>query len=68
MAAQVPCACLGGCPLLVLCRLREAELMFQEDRVADADRLMRTVVRKNPTYAGNAMQSVLAHMQPMLQQ
>lgn len=32
-------------------RLREAELMFQEDRVADADRLLRTVVRKNPTYA-----------------
>lgn len=32
-------------------RLREAELMFQEDRVADADRLLRTVVRKYPTYA-----------------
>ena len=45
--------------------------MFQEDRVADADRLLRTVVRKNPTYAGNitiiillmnALQLVLAHM------
>ena len=36
--------------------------MFQEDRVADADRLLRTVVRKNPTYAGTAMQSVLARM------
>lgn len=55
----------------MLCRLREAELMFQEDRVADADRLLRTVVRKNPTYAGNitiiillmnALQLVLAHM------
>lgn len=36
--------------------------MFQEDRVADADRLLRTVVRKNPTYAGNAMHSLLALM------
>lgn len=34
--------------------------MFQEDRVADADRLLRTVVRKNPTYAGNTMQHPLA--------
>lgn len=33
--------------------------MFQEDRVADADRLLRTVVRKNPTYAGIAMQHLL---------
>ena len=36
------------------CRLREAELMFQEDRVADADRLLRTVIRKYPTYAGQS--------------
>lgn len=36
----------------VFCRLREAELLFQADRVADSDRLLRTVVRKNPTYAG----------------
>ncbi|DBA96166.1 hypothetical protein WJX77_001862 [Trebouxia sp. C0004] len=32
-------------------RLREAELLFQADRVADSDRLLRTVLRKNPTYA-----------------
>lgn len=37
--------------------------MFQEDRVADSDRLLRTVIRKNPTYAGKALHSVLAHMQ-----
>lgn len=37
--------------------------MFQEDRVADADRLLRTVVRKNPTYAGNGLQLLLSHMQ-----
>lgn len=36
----------------IFCRLREAELLFQADRVADSDRLLRTVVRKNPTYAG----------------
>ena len=36
----------------MFCRLREAELLFQADRVADSDRLLRTVVRKNPTYAG----------------
>lgn len=29
--------------------------MFQEGRVKDADRLMRTVVRKNPSYAGQAL-------------
>lgn len=33
--------------------------MFQEDRVADADRLLRTVVRKNPTYAGKPRSPVL---------
>ena len=44
---------------LVWCRLREAELMFQEDRVADADRLLRTVVRKNPTYAGIAAYAIM---------
>lgn len=48
--------------MAALCRLREAELMFQEDRVADADRLLRTVVRKNPTYAGAAVP--LLHASP----
>lgn len=46
-----PCAAKQGAH----CRLREAELMFQEDKVTDADRLMRTVVRKNPSYAGNTL-------------
>lgn len=34
--------------------------MFQEGRVTDADRLMRTVVRKNPSYAGNVFCLVTA--------
>ena len=49
-----PASTLQDHAVLGLCRLREAELMFQEDMVADADRLLRTVVRKNPTYAGKA--------------
>ena len=46
----------------VTCRLREAELMFQEDRVADADRLLRTVIRKYPTYAGQPMHVTSCHI------
>ena len=34
-------------------RLREAELLFQNDRAHDADVMMRGIVRKNPNYAGN---------------
>ena len=33
-------------------RLKEAELMFQDGQADKSDRLMRTVVRKNPNYAG----------------
>jgi len=33
-------------------RLREAELMFQAGQADKSDRLMKTVVRKNPNYAG----------------
>ena len=33
-------------------RLRQAELLFQNERAGDADLMMRGVVRKNPTYAG----------------
>ncbi len=33
-------------------RLRQAELLFQNARPADADSMMRGVVRKNPNYAG----------------
>ena len=33
-------------------RLREAELLFENDQAGDADRLLRTVLRKNPRYAG----------------
>ena len=33
-------------------RLRQAELLFQNARIGDADSMMRGVVRKNPNYAG----------------
>ena len=33
-------------------RLRQAELLFQNDRAHDADVMMRGVVRKSPNYAG----------------
>lgn len=33
-------------------RLRQAELLFQNARAADADTMMRGVVRKNPNFAG----------------
>ena len=33
-------------------RLRQAELLFQNDRAHDADVMMRGVVRKSPSYAG----------------
>ena len=33
-------------------RLRQAELLFQNDRAHDADVMMRGIVRKSPTYAG----------------
>ena len=36
-------------------RLREAELLFQNDRAHDADVMMRGVVRKSPTYAGELL-------------
>ncbi|KAK9834883.1 hypothetical protein WJX81_006337 [Elliptochloris bilobata] len=32
-------------------RLREAELLFENDQAGDADRMLRTVLRKNPRYA-----------------
>ena len=33
-------------------RLREAELLFENGQAGNADRLLRTVLRKNPRYAG----------------
>ena len=36
-------------------RLREAELLFQNDRAHDADVMMRGVVRKSPSYAGELL-------------
>ena len=33
-------------------RLRQAELLFQNNRAHDADVMMRGIVRKNPSYAG----------------
>lgn len=33
-------------------RMVQAELLFQNARPADADLMMRGVVRKNPNYAG----------------
>ena len=36
-------------------RLREAELLFENDQAGDADRLLRTVLRKNPRYAGESL-------------
>ena len=37
-------------------RLRQAELLFQNDRAHDADVMMRGVVRKSPNYAGESSQ------------
>lgn len=36
-------------------RLRQAELLFQNSREADADLMMRGVVRKNPNFAGECL-------------
>ncbi len=36
-------------------RLRQAELLFQNDRAHDADVMMRGIVRKSPTYAGQSI-------------
>lgn len=33
-------------------RLRQAEMLFQNNRAHDADVMMRGIVRKNPSYAG----------------
>eukprot|EP00891_Asterochloris_glomerata_P007688 jgi/Astpho2/7688/Aster-x0780 len=33
-------------------RLREAQLLFEEDMLHDSEQLLRTVVRKNPRYVG----------------
>lgn len=33
-------------------RMVQAELLFQNARPADADLMMRGIVRKNPNYAG----------------
>ena len=35
--------------------MREAELMFQAGEADKSDRLMKTVVRKNPNYAGKEL-------------
>lgn len=40
--------------------------MFQEGKVTDADRLMRTVVRKNPSYAGQPSGIALCPEPPVL--
>lgn len=40
-------------------RLREAELLFENDQAGSADRLLRTVLRKNPRYAGACQHTTL---------
>jgi len=45
-------------------RLREAELLFENDRAGDADRMLRTVLRKNPRYAGTRTAAPRPCMQP----
>lgn len=40
-------------------RLREAELLFENGQAGNADRLLRTVLRKNPRYAGACWHTTL---------
>lgn len=41
-------------------RLRQAELLFQNSKTADADSMMRGVVRKNPNFAGAGLLCMVA--------